>query len=122
MSLTRVDLPEPDTQLVTAVNTPSGKDTVTFLRLFLRAPRTSAGASLSTGRRGCGHLNAAAASHVVAGNGLGVLQQLLVLPEQHDFAAVLAGTGSYVHDPVGRMVSSPCSTTISVKGPCRVAW
>ena len=53
------------------------------------------------GSAGCGHLNAAAASHVVAGNGLGVLQQLLKAAGVHDFATMLAGTGSYVHNPVG---------------------
>ena len=53
------------------------------------------------GAAGCGHLNGAAASHVIAGNGLGVLQQLLEAAGVHDFAAVLAGTGSDVHDPVG---------------------
>ena len=58
-------------------------------------------AFLVHGAAGCGHLNAAAASHVVAGNGLGVLQQLLKAAGVYDFAAVLAGAGSYVHDPVG---------------------
>ena len=58
-------------------------------------------AVLVHGAAGCGHLNAAAASHVVAGNGLGVLQQLLKAAGVYDFAAVLAGAGSYVHDPVG---------------------
>ena len=53
------------------------------------------------GAAGCGHLNAAAASHVVAGNGLGILQQLFKAAGVHDFAAVFAGAGSYVHDPVG---------------------
>ena len=53
------------------------------------------------GAAGGGHLNAAAASHVVAGNGLGVLQQLLKAARVHDFAAVLASAGSNIHDPVG---------------------
>jgi hypothetical protein len=38
MSLTSVDLPEPDTP-VTQVNTPSGISTSTFFRLCSRAPR-----------------------------------------------------------------------------------
>ena len=58
-------------------------------------------AFLVHGAAGCGHLNAAAASHVVAGNGLGVLQQLLKAAGVHDFAAVLAGAGPHIHDPVG---------------------
>ena len=58
-------------------------------------------AFLVHGSAGCGHLNAAAASHVVAGDGPGVLQQVLEAAGVHDFAAVLAGAGSYVHDPVG---------------------
>ena len=39
MPLTSDDLPEPLTP-VTAVSTPSGKSTVTFWRLFSRAPTT----------------------------------------------------------------------------------
>src|ERR671910_2240329 len=39
MSLTSVDLPDPDTP-VTATKHPSGNDTSMFLRLFCRAPRT----------------------------------------------------------------------------------
>ena len=58
-------------------------------------------AFLVHGSAGGGHLDAAAASHVVAGNGFGILQQLLEAAGVHDFAAVLAGTGSYVHNPVG---------------------
>ena len=58
-------------------------------------------AFLVHGAAGGGHLNAAAASHVVAGNGLGILQQLLKATGVHDFTTVLAGAGSYVHDPVG---------------------
>ena len=58
-------------------------------------------AFLVHGAAGCGHLDAAAASHVVAGNGPGVLQQVLEAAGVHDFAAVLARAGSYVHNPVG---------------------
>ena len=39
MSLTKVDLPEPETP-VTTVITPSGNTTSRFFRLFSRAPRT----------------------------------------------------------------------------------
>ena len=39
MSLTSVDLPEPETP-VTAVSTPSGKETSMSCRLFSRAPCT----------------------------------------------------------------------------------
>ena len=58
-------------------------------------------ALLVHGSAGGGHLNAAAASHVVAGDGPGVLQQVLEAAGVHDFAAVFTGTGSDVHDPVG---------------------
>ena len=58
-------------------------------------------AFLVHGAAGGGHLNAAAASHVVAGDGPGVLQQLLEAAGVHDFTAVLARAGPDVHDPVG---------------------
>ncbi len=50
MSLTRVDLPEPDTP-VTAQSTPPGNTTSTFLRLFSRAPRTWSLFSVLASRR-----------------------------------------------------------------------
>ena len=53
------------------------------------------------GSAGGGHFDAAAASHVVAGDGPGILQQLLKAAGVHDFATVLTGAGSDVHNPVG---------------------
>ena len=44
MSLTSVDLPEPDTP-VTATKQPSGNSTSMFLRLCSRAPRTTSDSS-----------------------------------------------------------------------------
>ncbi len=53
MSLTREDLPEPETP-VTAVSTPSGKETSCPVRLFARGATTFSIRSLSTGRRTAG--------------------------------------------------------------------
>ena len=53
MSLTSDDLPEPLTP-VTAVNAPSGKSTVTFLRLLASAPTTRISRFLSIVRRFAG--------------------------------------------------------------------
>ena len=64
MSLTSVDLPEPDTP-VTATNSPSGKATSTFWRLCSRAPEdgqlASRGARAAYGR----HRDLAAAGEVL---------------------------------------------------------
>lgn len=53
MSLTSVDLPEPETPVI-AVNVPSGKPTVTSLRLCSRAPWTVSWRFLSRSRRVAG--------------------------------------------------------------------
>lgn len=53
MSLTSVDLPDPETP-VTAVRTPSGKETSMSRRLFSRAPCTVRLRAGSTGRRTSG--------------------------------------------------------------------
>ena len=53
MSLTSVDLPEPETP-VTATNVPSGKLTSMFFRLFSRAPWTVSSRPGVSGRRTAG--------------------------------------------------------------------
>ena len=69
MRLTSVDLPEPDTP-VTTVITLSGNFTLTFLRLFSRAPVSSN--ALRQGRRDVGHGHLHFAAQVLAGVGAGV--------------------------------------------------
>src|SRR5688500_18730091 len=87
MSLTRVDLPDPDTP-VTATNSPSGKDTSTSCRL---CSRPSYG----------GDRDLAPAGEVLPGHRVGVGQQVFDAPAVDDLPPVLAGSGTDVDDPVG---------------------
>ena len=100
MSLTRVDLPEPETP-VTAQKTPSGKLTSTLRRLCSLAPCTVSSRPLVRGRR-------------ISGTGISrrperywpviesrVLVEVLDRAAVDDLATVLAGAGADVDDPVG---------------------
>ena len=77
MSLTNVDLPEPDTP-VTEVSTPSGNDTSISRRLCSRAPTTVSCRLRSTGRRMRGDLDLLFARKIGAGNRIRIGQQLFV--------------------------------------------
>src|SRR6478672_1566854 len=90
MSLTSVDLPEPDTP-VTAVKTPRGKLTSTSRRLCSRAARTAHGRDRDL----------TATAEVLAGHRVGVGEEVLDRAGVDDLAAVLAGARTDVDDPVG---------------------
>ena len=77
MSLTSVDLPEPETP-VTEVSTPSGNDTSISRRLCSRAPTTVSWRLRSTGRRIAGTSMLLLARKIGAGERIRVLQQVLV--------------------------------------------
>ena len=100
MSLTSVDLPEPETP-VTETKQPSGNETSTSLRLFSRAPWTVSSRPLVRRAAYGGHGDRLAAGEVEAGLGVAVLEQLLDGAGVDDLAAVLAGAGPDVDDPVG---------------------
>ena len=100
MSLTSVDLPEPDTP-VTATRVPSGKRREMSWRLFSRAPTTvtllpSAPAADRRAR------DLPAAGEVLPRDRVGVLEQALDGAGVDHLAAVLAGPRADVDDPVGR--------------------
>jgi hypothetical protein len=100
MSLTSVDLPDPDTP-VTATRLPSGNVTVTLSRLCSFAPTTVTVRPLSWAaylrRR-----DLAATREVLAGDRVGVGQQVgLTVPECTTCAAVLPRSRADVDDPVG---------------------
>ena len=98
VSLTRVDLPEPETP-VTQQKTPSGIATSMPLRLCSRAPRTS---SAPRGwRRSAGHLDLALAGEVLAGQRGRVLGDLVRRAGGDHVAAVFAGAGAEVDEVVG---------------------
>ena len=100
MSLTSVDLPEPETP-VTDVSTPSGNDTSMSRRLCSRAPTTVSCRRRSTGRRIGGNLDALLARKIGAGERIRVAQKVVVRAAVHDLAAVLSCGGADVDDPVG---------------------
>lgn len=100
MSLTSVDLPEPETP-VTAVRTPSGKETSMSRRLFSLAPITVSCRAGSTGRRISGTGMERLPHEVLAGDRLLVGEQLVQRTGVDDLAAVLTGARADVHDPVG---------------------
>ena len=100
MSLTRVDLPEPETP-VTATNSPSGNDTSTSCRLCSRAPWTVSSRPDGARAADLGHRDLAAPGEVLPGHRVGVVVEVLDRAAVHDLAAVLAGAGADVDDPVG---------------------
>ena len=98
VSLTRVDLPEPETP-VTQQKTPSGTATSMPLRLCSRAPRTTQRAGrLAALLR---HLDPALAGEVLAGQRGRVLGDLLRRAGGDHVAAVFAGAGPEVDQVVG---------------------
>ena len=100
MSLTSVDLPEPDTP-VTAVNTPSGKVTSTSRRLCSRAPWTVSSRPLVRGRRTGGTGISRRPERYWPVIESGWVEQVLDRAGVDDLAAVLAGARADVDDPVG---------------------
>ena len=100
MSLTSVDLPDPDTP-VTATNRPSGNVTSTSRRLCSRAPCTVSSRPLVRGRRTSGTGISPATGEVLPGHRVRVGQQVGDLAAVDDLAAVLAGARADVDDPVG---------------------
>ena len=100
MSVTSVLLPEPETP-VTAVNVPSGKRTSRSCRLWARAPTTSSARPLPVRRRaGMGTLRSPRRYAPVIERGSARIASSGALGD--DLAAVLAGAGTDVDDPVGR--------------------
>ena len=100
MSLTSVDLPDPETP-VTAVNTPEREGDVDVLEVVLpgavdRQPPRRVG-----GPPDVRHRDGLLAGQILTGDRLLVGQQLLQRAAVHDLAAVLTGAGADVHDPVG---------------------
>ena len=100
MSLTSVDLPEPETP-VTEVSTPSGNDTSISCRLCSRAPTTVSCRLRSIGRRMAGTSMLSLPERYAPVSEFAVLQQLVVGAAVHDPSAVLAGHRADVDDPVG---------------------
>src|SRR4051794_27532994 len=98
MSLTRVDLPDPDTP-VTATNIPNGNFTSMSRRLCSRAPRTTRSRPGVRGRRTSG-TGICLRPERYAGRGVVVLEEVLDRPGDHHLATVLAGTRADVDDPV----------------------
>ena len=101
MSLTRVDLPEPDTP-VTATRLPSGNDDVDPVQVVLAGADDGDLAALllraALGRR----RDLEPTGEVLAGDRVGVLEQPLHGTGVHDLATVLAGARADVDHPVGR--------------------
>ena len=100
MSLTSVDLPEPETP-VTATKQPSGNDTVTSRRLCSRAPRD--GELAARGARPAHRPGSRcdAAGQVLTGERVLGGEQVLDRAGDDDLAAVLARARADVDDPVG---------------------
>src|SRR3954468_23949497 len=119
MSLTRVDLPEPETP-VTAVNVPSGNVTSIVCRLCSRAPTIVRSRPLVRGRRAAGvsvgvrrlreaagggwgrgeGVDRRAPAEVGAGERVGAGQQVLDSAGDDDLATVLARARPDVDHPV----------------------
>ncbi len=114
MSLTRVDLPDPDTP-VTAIRQPSGNATSTFFRLCSVAPLTTTSRDLDRLRRwaGTGMLIRPVRYAPVSDSGLAISSDTgpdtTMLPPCSPAPGPMSTTQS-----AARMVSSSCSTTISV--------
>ena len=98
VSLTSVDLPEPETP-VTQQKTPSGIATSIPFRLCSRAPRTRRAPRGS--RRSLGHLDPALAGEVLAGQRGGILGDFGRRAGGDHVATVLAGAGAEVDEVVG---------------------
>ena len=100
MSLTSVDLPDPETP-VTATKQPEREADVDVLEVVLAG---AVDGELAARRRRAaygGDRDRLAAGEVQAGLGVAVLEQLLDRARVDDLAAVLAGAGADVDDPVG---------------------
>ena len=100
MSLTSVDLPEPETP-VTATNSPSGNDDVDVAQVVLAGAVHGQLAARGARAADGGDRDLAAAGEVLAGHRVGVRQQVGDAAAVHDLAAVLAGARADVDDPVG---------------------
>ena len=98
MSRTSVDLPDPDTP-VTATKLPSGIATSRSRRLCSRAPWTTSCSPVERPAHG-GHRDRLAAGQVLPGDRLLDLGDARDRPAVDDGAAVLAGAGADVDDPV----------------------
>ena len=100
MSLTSVDLPEPDTP-VTEVSTPSGKDTSISRRLCSRAPTTVSCRLRSTGRRMAGTSICSLPERYAPVMDSGLSAARRTVPLCTMLAAVLTGRRTDVDHPVG---------------------
>ena len=100
MSLTSVDLPEPETP-VTATKSPSGNETSTSRRLCSVRPEDRELAARGARAAHRRHRDLATAREVLAGHGVGVGVEVGDRAAVDDLAAVLAGAGPDVDDPVG---------------------
>ena len=100
MSLTSVDLPEPDTP-VTAMKQPSGNATSTSRRLCSLAPLTTISRPWTACAGVAGTGIDSPAGQVRAGQRLLAGQQVCHRPGDDDLAAVLARAGADVDHPVG---------------------
>ena len=99
VSLTSVDLPEPETP-VTQVISPSGNSAVTFFRLLAVAPTTRSMRFGSGERRKRRNLDAAPAAQVLTGDRIGMCGDLGRGALRDDCAAVHARPGTQVDDVI----------------------
>ena len=121
MSLTRVDFPEPETP-VTAVITPSGNRTSMFLRLCSRAPRTTSALPEPVRRRvGIGISRSPERYFAVSDSGKR-------MSSSGDPSATIRPPWTPAPGPrsitqsADRIVSSSCSTTMTVLPRSRIDW
>ena len=99
MSLTSVDLPDPETPVI-ETRQPSGNATSTSCRLCSRAPTTPTWRDRSIGRRISGIGICSRPREVGPGERLGALLEALDRAGVDDPSAVLAGAGADVDHPV----------------------
>ena len=114
MSFTSVDFPDPDTP-VTAMNIPSGNATSTFFRLCSLAPLTTTSRDFDRLRRAAGSgiccrpVRYAPVSDSLLASNCSTGPETTTLPPCSPAPGPMSTTQS-----AARMVSSSCSTTISV--------
>jgi hypothetical protein len=120
MSLTSVDLPDPETP-VTAVRQPSGKRAVTFCRLFARAPTTVIAFPLPARRwAGTGIVSSRERYFPVSDRGKRASSSAVPSPTTSPPWTPAPGPRSTTRS-AARIVSSSCSTTTTVFPRSRIA-